>query len=85
MGSKLGKKTPKVGGAPSPAASAESSDLAAKKKRKKKRKKRLPKNYNPNVDPDPERWIPRYMRGNVLIAIFFGDFHRFFCEKMAVF
>ena len=33
-----------------------------KKKRKKKRKKRLPKNYNPDVDPDPERWLPRRER-----------------------
>ena len=61
MGSKLGKKTPKAGGIPSPKAS-ESTDLAAKKKNKKKRKKRLPKNYNPNVDPDPERWLPRRER-----------------------
>ena len=59
MGSKLGKKTPKAGGLPSPKASAETTDLAAKKQRKKKRKKKLPKNYNPNVDPDPERWLPR--------------------------
>ena len=29
------------------------------KKKNKKKKKRLPKNYNPNVDPDPERWLPR--------------------------
>ena len=60
MGSKLGKKTPKVGGVPSP--KAETTDLAPKKKSKKKRKKRLPKNYNPNVDPDPERWLPRRER-----------------------
>ncbi len=32
------------------------------KKRKKKRKKRFPKNYNPDVDPDPERWLPRRER-----------------------
>jgi signal recognition particle subunit SRP72 len=60
MGSKLGKKTPKTGGLPSPKAVAETTDLAAKKKRKK-RKKKLPKNYNPNVDPDPERWLPRLL------------------------
>jgi signal recognition particle subunit SRP72 len=29
-----------------------------KKKKKKKRKVRLPKNYNPNIAIDPERWIP---------------------------
>ena len=57
MGSKLGKKTLKAGGLPSP--KSEPTDLAAKKKRKKKNKKRLPKNYNPNVDPDPERWLTR--------------------------
>ena len=33
-----------------------------KKKRRKRVKRRLPKNYNPNVDPDPERWIPRRER-----------------------
>merc|ERR1712107_619921 len=39
----------------------DSSDLA-KQKKKSKKKKRLPKNYNPNVDPDPERWLPRRER-----------------------
>lgn len=29
-----------------------------KKKKKKKRKIRLPKNYNPGIAVDPERWIP---------------------------
>ncbi len=33
-----------------------------KKKRKKRVKRRLPKQFNPNVDPDPERWIPRRER-----------------------
>ena len=33
-----------------------------KKKTIKKRKKKLPKNYNPNVDPDPERWLPKKER-----------------------
>ena len=32
--------------------------VAAKPKKKRKRKPRLPKNYDPNVAPDPERWIP---------------------------
>ncbi|XP_019868366.1 signal recognition particle subunit SRP72 [Aethina tumida] len=32
-------------------------------KRKKKHKKgKLPKNYDPNVAPDPERWLPKYER-----------------------
>ncbi|KAI1708390.1 SRP72 RNA-binding domain-containing protein [Ditylenchus destructor] len=32
------------------------------KKRKKKKKPKLPKNYDPNVTPDPERWLPRQER-----------------------
>merc|ERR1712203_64375 len=32
------------------------------KKTIKKRKKKLPKNYNPDVDPDPERWLPKKER-----------------------
>eukprot|EP00088_Acartia_fossae_P008823 TRINITY_DN1423_c0_g1_i10.p1 TRINITY_DN1423_c0_g1~~TRINITY_DN1423_c0_g1_i10.p1 ORF type:complete len:657 (-),score=254.81 TRINITY_DN1423_c0_g1_i10:205-2175(-) len=32
------------------------------KKKSKKRKKRLPKNYDPNATPDPERWLPRRER-----------------------
>lgn len=31
-------------------------------KKKRKRKPRLPKNYDPNVPPDPERWLPRHER-----------------------
>eukprot|EP00741_Cyanophora_paradoxa_P019543 tig00021127_g18865.t1 len=34
----------------------------AKKKRKRKKKPRLPKNYDPNTPPDPERWLPRNQR-----------------------
>merc|ERR1712137_387435 len=33
-----------------------------KKKKKRKKKKRLPKNYDPNTAPDPERWLPRNQR-----------------------
>ena len=33
-----------------------------KKKKRKKRKKILPKNYDPTVDPDPERWLPKWQR-----------------------
>jgi len=33
-----------------------------KKKNKKKRKPKLPKNYNTEVKPDPERWLPKYER-----------------------
>jgi len=32
------------------------------KKKNKKKKKRLPKNYDPNSTPDPERWLPRRER-----------------------
>ncbi|KAI6218862.1 Signal recognition particle subunit SRP72 [Aphelenchoides fujianensis] len=32
------------------------------RKHKKKRKPRLPKNYDPNVQPDPERWLPKRER-----------------------
>jgi len=64
MGSrtKAGKKTPKPGAEKTPKTGGDDkSDLAVKKKRSKK-KKRLPKNYNPNADPDPERWLPRRER-----------------------
>ncbi|KAK8389393.1 hypothetical protein O3P69_008856 [Scylla paramamosain] len=33
-----------------------------KKAKKKKRKPRLPKDYNPAMTPDPERWLPRWQR-----------------------
>jgi len=33
-----------------------------KVKRKRKRKIKLPKNYDPNVKPDPERWLPKWQR-----------------------
>ncbi|XP_043228292.1 signal recognition particle subunit SRP72-like isoform X2 [Amphibalanus amphitrite] len=31
-------------------------------KKRKKKKPKLPKNYNPKVKPDPERWLPRRER-----------------------
>jgi len=31
-------------------------------KKKKKKKKKLPKNFNPNIPPDPERWVPLKQR-----------------------
>merc|ERR1719219_2785541 len=62
MGAKQFKKTPRPGGEKTPkSGNAEDSGLA-KKKKKSKKKKRLPKNYNPNVDPDPERWLPKRER-----------------------
>jgi len=38
-------------------------DAIDKKKRKNhKRKTKLPKNCDPNISPDPERWLPKYER-----------------------
>ncbi|KAK0075073.1 hypothetical protein PV325_007424 [Microctonus aethiopoides] len=37
-------------------------DTMQRKQRKRKRKGKLPKNYNPDVVPDPERWLPRHER-----------------------
>ncbi|XP_063722385.1 signal recognition particle subunit SRP72-like [Symsagittifera roscoffensis] len=31
-------------------------------KKKKKKKPRLPKTFDPNVQPDPERWLPKWER-----------------------
>ncbi|XKL66531.1 hypothetical protein PGB90_009951 [Kerria lacca] len=48
---------------PSPGKSS-GNDFIQKVKKKKKRKPKLPKNYDPNVLPDPERWLPKYERSN---------------------
>ncbi|XP_076295867.1 signal recognition particle 72 [Lasioglossum baleicum] len=37
-------------------------DLTKKKRKKRKRKCKLPKNYDPNIPLDPERWLPRHER-----------------------
>ncbi|XP_057307237.1 signal recognition particle subunit SRP72-like [Hydractinia symbiolongicarpus] len=37
-------------------------DVIIKQKKRKRKKGKLPKNYNPDVDPDPERWLPRWER-----------------------
>ncbi|XP_043682551.1 signal recognition particle subunit SRP72 isoform X5 [Vespula pensylvanica] len=37
-------------------------DQTLKKRKTRKRKGKLPKNYDPNVLPDPERWLPRHER-----------------------
>ncbi|KAF5274519.1 hypothetical protein FQA39_LY07131 [Lamprigera yunnana] len=52
------KKTVKVDPIPSTPKSAGSDT----KKKNKKRKVRFPKNYDANVTPDPERWLPKYER-----------------------
>jgi len=61
MGAKQFKKTPRPGGEKTPKTGNDDTMLVNKKKQKKK-KKRLPKNYNPNSDPDPERWLPKRER-----------------------
>lgn len=38
------------------------SDVIQKKHKKRKRIRKLPKNYDPDVPPDPERWLPRHER-----------------------
>merc|ERR1712226_173731 len=37
-------------------------EVIRKKKSRKRKKGKLPKNYNPDIDPDPERWLPRWER-----------------------
>jgi len=59
---KIAGKTPKAGAEKTPKAEDTEDGLLVKKKRNKRRKKKLPKNYNPNVDPDPERWLPKRER-----------------------
>jgi len=62
MGAKQFKKTPRPGGEKTPKSGNVEDAGLVKKKKKSKKKKRLPKNYNPNVDPDPERWLPKRER-----------------------
>ncbi|XP_070155744.1 signal recognition particle subunit SRP72 [Polyergus mexicanus] len=38
------------------------SDVIQKKHKKRKRIRKMPKNYDPDVPPDPERWLPRHER-----------------------
>ncbi|KAG7200592.1 hypothetical protein KM043_001151 [Ampulex compressa] len=37
-------------------------DVTLKKRKKRKRKGKLPKNYDPNIPLDPERWLPKHER-----------------------
>ncbi|XP_052225260.1 signal recognition particle subunit SRP72-like isoform X2 [Dreissena polymorpha] len=64
LGPKYMKKAQKT--EPSPGPAGDQATLL-QKKNKKKKKTKLPKNYNPDVTPDPERWLPRrersYYRG----------------------
>lgn len=46
---------------------ADLSEGAVREKKKRKRKPRLPKNFdpeNPGPKPDPERWLPKWMRSD---------------------
>lgn len=45
-----------------PSGKLNSGDELIQKKKKKHKKGKLPKNYDSNVDPDPERWLPRRER-----------------------
>uniref|UniRef100_A0A914UNR2 Signal recognition particle subunit SRP72 n=1 Tax=Plectus sambesii TaxID=2011161 RepID=A0A914UNR2_9BILA len=53
------KQTPKAG-----VAEDEQIIRGKLRSRKRKRKTRLPKNYDPNVQPDPERWLPKAERSS---------------------
>ncbi|XP_047128704.1 signal recognition particle subunit SRP72 isoform X1 [Hydra vulgaris] len=37
-------------------------EVSIKRKRRKRKKGKLPKNYDPEIDPDPERWLPKWER-----------------------
>ena len=47
---------------PSSPESAGDALIQKQNKKRKKKKPKLPKNYNPKVKPDPERWLPRRER-----------------------
>jgi len=36
--------------------------IKRKRKRKRRRKNKLPKNFDPNVLPNPDRWKPKHLR-----------------------
>lgn len=57
MSTKAAKKTANSKVEPSPGTPA-----VEKKSSNRKRKGKLPKNYNAEVAPDPERWLPKYER-----------------------
>ncbi|XP_015908172.2 signal recognition particle subunit SRP72 [Parasteatoda tepidariorum] len=59
MGAKYIKRSGKV--EPS-SGKQDTGDGLIQKKKKKHKKGKLPKNYDPTVDPDPERWLPRRER-----------------------
>lgn len=73
LGARYVKKQVKGQGSPSPGTPATGGSKKNKKDakkgqlkshKKKKKTGRLPRNYNPNVLPDPERWLPKYERSS---------------------
>ncbi|XP_035227394.1 signal recognition particle subunit SRP72-like [Stegodyphus dumicola] len=59
----MGAKYIKKGGkSEPPSGKQDSGDGLIQKKKKRHKKGKLPKNYDPSVDPDPERWLPRRER-----------------------
>lgn len=63
MSTKAAKKTGATRADQSPSTPG-SEPQRLKKRAHRKRKPRLPKNYNAEVAPDPERWLPKYERSN---------------------
>jgi len=55
-------RAPATEAAATAAAAASEETKAAEKKRKRPKKKRLPKDYDPDEEPDPERWLPKAQR-----------------------
>ena len=53
---------PEVAKAADEPAAAATEQVAKPKRRRKKRPGKLPKDYNPAIAPDPERWLPKYER-----------------------
>lgn len=62
MSTKAAKKSVATKSDQSP--STPGSEPAKRKRTHRKRKPRLPKSYNAEVAPDPERWLPKYERSN---------------------
>ncbi|GFS58379.1 signal recognition particle subunit SRP72 [Nephila pilipes] len=59
----MGAKYIKKGGkSEPPSGKQDSGDGLIQKKKKRHKKGKLPKNCDPNVDPDPERWLPKRER-----------------------
>lgn len=61
MGSRYGRARMKQEGGDTEMVDLTKESFVKRRKRKRKRGK-LPKNYNAEVDPDPERWIPKRER-----------------------